>query len=126
MRIALFTDGIFPYVIGGMQKHSFYLAKYLAARGVEVDLYHTNKSAKDISLLELFEPGEKRFIHSIVVPFPDLSRLPGHYLKASFLYSRSLTEEFAKRPKVDFVYTKGFTGWYLLQQRSCGNLKFTA
>ena len=30
MRIALITDGIAPYVIGGMQKHSFYLAKYFA------------------------------------------------------------------------------------------------
>jgi hypothetical protein len=25
MRIALITDGIAPYVLGGMQKHSFYL-----------------------------------------------------------------------------------------------------
>ena len=40
MRIALLTDGIYPYVMGGMQRHSYYLAKYLARAGVHVDLYH--------------------------------------------------------------------------------------
>jgi hypothetical protein len=29
MKIALLSDGIAPYVLGGMQRHSFYLAKYL-------------------------------------------------------------------------------------------------
>ena len=28
MRIALITDGIMPFVTGGMQKHSSYIAKY--------------------------------------------------------------------------------------------------
>jgi len=28
MKIALLTDGVHPYVIGGMQKHHFILAKY--------------------------------------------------------------------------------------------------
>jgi hypothetical protein len=32
MRIALITDGIAPYVLGGMQKHSFYLAKYFCKK----------------------------------------------------------------------------------------------
>ena len=30
MRIALLTDGIYPYLVGGMQKHSYNLAKYFA------------------------------------------------------------------------------------------------
>ena len=50
MRIALVTDGIYPYVMGGMQKHSYYLCKYLVKLGVEIDLYHTNQSAFDKTL----------------------------------------------------------------------------
>ena len=30
MKISLFTNGIYPYVLGGMQKHSYNLAKYFA------------------------------------------------------------------------------------------------
>ena len=71
MIVALLTDGIWPYVIGGMQRHSFYLAKYLAANGVEVDLYHTNKSHKELSLLEEFSEDEKKNIRSIEIQFPN-------------------------------------------------------
>ena len=40
MKIALITDGIYPYVMGGMQKHSYFLAKYLAKNKIKIDLYH--------------------------------------------------------------------------------------
>ena len=36
MKISLFTNGIYPYVLGGMQKHSFNLAKYFAKNGILV------------------------------------------------------------------------------------------
>ena len=59
MKISLLTDGIFPYVIGGMQKHSYYLVKYFAQIGVYVDLYHTNQSKLDITKHEFqhYHPG---------------------------------------------------------------------
>jgi len=41
MKISLFSDGITPFVAGGIQRHSYYLCKYLAKAGVDVDLYHT-------------------------------------------------------------------------------------
>ena len=62
MRVALFTDGIYPYVIGGMQKHSFYLAKYFALNKVDVDLYHTAKSVSVLDNLNCFSEEEKKFI----------------------------------------------------------------
>ena len=62
MRVALVTDGIFPYVMGGMQKHSYYLCKYLVRMGVKVDLYHTNLNSYDIHELELFSEEEKQHI----------------------------------------------------------------
>ena len=52
MRIALLTDGIYPYVLGGMQRHSFYLAKYFAKNKFYVDLFHFNQSEYDINKLE--------------------------------------------------------------------------
>lgn len=120
MRIALFTDGIYPYVIGGMQKHSFYLTKYLAGEKVFVDLYHTNNSSYDIDQLECFSPEEKKYILSVVIPFPKIARLPGHYIRASFSYSERIFEVFKERNNVDFIYAKGFTAWKLLKEKQKG------
>lgn len=120
MRISLLTDGIFPYVIGGMQKHSYYLAKYFARRGVYVDLYHTNQSKLDITILELFSEEEKKFIRSFVIPFPKAGKLPGHYIKASFAYSEAIFEIFRKQEPSDFVYAKGFSAWKLIDEKKNG------
>ena len=40
MRIALITDGNMPFVLGGMQKHSAYLQKYLTISGCKISLVH--------------------------------------------------------------------------------------
>jgi len=121
MKIALLTDGIYPYVIGGMQKHSYYLAKYLAAAGHRVDLYHVNRSEYDIRKLEFFSEEEKRLIRSYVVSFPHLGRTPGHYIRESYEYSRRVLKLFKEHSAdADFVYVKGFAGWELLHQKSKG------
>ena len=73
MKISLLTDGIFPYVIGGMQKHSFYLVKYFAKRGIYIDLYHTNQSKLDIDKLEFFSEEEKSTISAITEKFANIS-----------------------------------------------------
>ena len=117
MRIALVTDGIFPYVIGGMQKHSYYLCKYLVKLGVEVDLYHTNLSSYDIRKLELFTDEEKLRINSIIIKFPESDKMPGHYLRASYKYSLAVYDALKKRAAVDFIYCKGFSGWKLAQEK---------
>jgi glycosyltransferase involved in cell wall biosynthesis len=117
MRVALFTDGIAPYVLGGMQRHSYFIAKYLALNKIEVDLYHTNQSNLPINELAVFTPEEKKYIRSFVIPFPPPGKLPGHYLRRSYHYSKLIYETYIKQPPVDFIYTKGFTGWYLLKQR---------
>ena len=74
MRIALITDGIWPYVLGGMQKHSYYLCKYLAANKIQVDLFHFNRSTYDIAKLEFFSEEEKKYIRSVIVDFPSSSK----------------------------------------------------
>mgnify|MGYP000917428566 FL=1 len=72
MKIALITDGIWPYVLGGMQKHSFYLCKYLAQNGVQVTLVHFNQSSYNIEELSVFSAEEKKNIRSVIVPIPKI------------------------------------------------------
>lgn len=118
MRVALVTDGITPYVIGGMQKHSFYLAKYFARNRVYVELFHFNDSALDIGLLECFSEEERPYISATVLKFPKNPKFPGHYILSSWQYSKLVYE--ALLPKLgtyDFIYTKGFTGWKLINRK---------
>lgn len=123
MRIALITDGITPYVIGGMQKHSFYLAKYFAKNGIYVDLYHFNQSALNIYQLETFTAEEKKFINSIIIDFPLSARFPGHYIYNSYKHSCLIFEHIKSNlNRYDFIYTKGFTGWKLITEKHKGNI----
>lgn len=118
MHVALVTDGITPYVIGGMQKHSFYLAKYFAKHKVYVDLFHFNDSALDIHQLDCFSEAEKPYITSVALEFPKNLKFPGHYILSSWQYSGLVYE--ALLPKLgtyDFIYTKGFTGWKLINRK---------
>ncbi|MGZ5486269.1 MAG: glycosyltransferase family 4 protein [Nitrososphaeraceae archaeon] len=120
MRIALITDGIWPYVIGGMQKHSYFLVKYFLQNGVYVDLYHCNESHYDISKLEFFTEDEKKYLNSFVFTFPKYKKYPGHYFKESYDYSSSLYATFVKQPKVDYIYTKGYCGWLFIKEKKKG------
>lgn len=120
MRIALFSDGIQPYVMGGMQKHSYFIVKYLAKAGIGVDLYHFNQSDLDIDALEVFSEEEKRNIRSFIIPFRRFDNIPGHYLRESFAYSEKVFEAWKKNQDVDFIYVKGFAGWKLMAERAKG------
>lgn len=120
MKIALLTDGIYPYVMGGMQKHSFYLVKFMLRHQVQVDLYHMNQSTKDIYALECFSDEEKVNLRSFVIDFPASDPYPGHYIRASYRYSERILEEFVRNNEVDFVYAKGFTAWRLLEEKAKG------
>lgn len=124
MRIALITDGIWPYVLGGMQKHSYYLCKYLARNKVHVDLVHFNQSAFDIGKLEFFTDQEKEFIHPRVISFPaSRLRFPGHYIYDSWRYSKRVFQALKNElAGYDLIYTKGFTGWYLIDQKTSGKI----
>lgn len=123
-RIALITDGIWPYVLGGMQKHSYYLCKYFAKNKIHVDLYHFNQSELNINELNVFTPEEKQYITSIVLKFPDRSKGFGHYIKNSYRYSELVYEAIkTKLTEYDFIYTKGFTGWKLLEEKNKGFIR---
>lgn len=121
MKIALLTDGITPYVIGGMQRHSFYLAKYLAKNEVYVDLFHFNNSYLEINDLECFTLDEKKYIKSIVLNFPSFINFPGHYIRESYTYSEIIFDHLQNNlSDYDFIYAKGFTAWKLIEKKKKG------
>jgi len=119
MRIALLTDGIFPYVVGGMQKHAYHLAKQLAKNNHTVYLFHCNESGHDVTKLELFTEEEKKNIRSFVIPFPHKSHYPLHYITESRLYSKAIYNALLPLlPETDFVFAQGFCAWELLNNKT--------
>lgn len=123
MRVALLTDGITPYVTGGMQRHSYNVCRFLAGQGVYVDLYHCDPQNRISKLPDVFTEEESKYITSIVLRFPDMGKMPGHYIRESYEYSRLIANELQKRAAVDFIYAKGFTAWHLLAMRESGKIK---
>ena len=118
MRVAIISDGVHPYVVGGMQRHTFYLCKYLSLSGVKVVLYHYNHSALDINKLEIFSDKEKENIESIVLQFPESNAFPGHYIRDSYQYSCLIYDQIKDRlSDFDFIYSKGFSAWKLIEQK---------
>ena len=103
-----------------MQKHSFYLCKYLARNGVYIDLYHTGKQISAPDLSTCFTAEELKYITSYVIPYQQADKMPGHYLRTSHQYSKVLYEQFRTKPPVDLIYAKGLAGWYLLEQKEAG------
>jgi glycosyltransferase involved in cell wall biosynthesis len=118
MRIALLTDGIHPYVIGGIQKHSFYLAKHFALHNINVDLYHTSGNETEAKKLLCFSKSEKKFINSYFIPFPKKGKLPGHYIRESHIYSERIFELLKRNERPDFIYVQGLCGMKLLENKS--------
>ncbi|NEO79666.1 glycosyltransferase family 4 protein [Moorena sp. SIO4G3] len=120
MKIALLTNGIYPYVIGGMQKHSYYLAKYLAKNSIYVTVYHYLSNTEHTGLQKLFSDEEYQYIQLITVDFPKLKKIPGHYLIACYLYSKNIFNAIDNINSFDFIYIQGFSGWKLLQAHKNG------
>jgi glycosyltransferase involved in cell wall biosynthesis len=125
MNILLITDGVFPFVVGGMQKHSHYLAKFLSLRGNKITLVHCVPFGKTIPkrtevLKELGLP-ENSDLEVLGFNFPRAGIVPGHYLKESYNYSKIIYDKLRDRlSEFDFIYAKGFAAWHLLHEKSRG------
>jgi glycosyltransferase involved in cell wall biosynthesis len=117
MKIALLTDGVYPFVIGGMQKHSFYLAKYFAVNKIYVDLYHTANDLSKADSLDCFSEEERKYIRSYVIAFPKLDRFPGHYIREMYAYSSAIYSKLIINAPVDFIYVQGLCGMKLLENK---------
>ncbi len=122
MKIALLTNGLFPYVIGGMQKHTYYLAKYLAREGVHVDVYYAipeeaRSNEEAAALLAAEESPALRWFQVDRVP---PARFPGHYIWDSYRNSAAIAAAVKGQEEVDFIYAQGFAGWHLLREKQRG------
>ncbi|MDB4274067.1 glycosyltransferase family 4 protein [Algibacter sp.] len=122
MKIALITDGIYPYVMGGMQKHSYFLAKYFSLNNIKVDLYHYVPASKMV-LPNPFTEEELKNINLIEIDYPESRKFPGHYLYERYLYSKEILSVFKTRSKPDFIYAKGFSAWALLRYKKKLNIE---
>lgn len=119
-KIALLTDGIWPFVIGGMQKHSYLLTKYLIQKNFSVVLFHPILSqANKEELKTLFTNHELDLLEIVEVSSSIKYKFPGHYLFESYIYSKRINDLLINREDVDFIYAKGLTSWYLLGNRKC-------
>lgn len=117
MKVALLTDGIWPYVIGGMQKHSYYLCKYLTREKIHVLVFHPQTDKYSIrKQKEIFTDKELAFIKWVEVPNPPKYYFPGHYLYESYRYSKSIERLFVQQMGYyDMAYIQGLSGWYFLK-----------
>jgi glycosyltransferase involved in cell wall biosynthesis len=119
LHVALFTDGIYPFVMGGMQKHSYHLAKNLANNNVKVTVYHCiNENVDSLKFENYYTNHELSYINFITIPFPTGKKFVGHYLYYSYQYSKLLTQHFIKNNNnATILFAKGFTAWYLLANK---------
>lgn len=125
MKVALLTDGVTPFVIGGMQRHSRMLAEHLARQGVLVKVFHTVFDAGRATAAREFagipeDAGER--LSAEFIPYPDVSRMPGHYLREEAEYSRRILERYlAIGCAPDFIYAQGLTALAFLRHRDAGH-----
>ena len=113
MKILLLTDGVFPFVMGGMQKHSYYLAQYLENEGVNVTLAHCVYAPNKFKNTD--EVHQKTGLINTQIDnfnFPSSQAFPGHYLYNSWRYSQLLWHHYKSSiHQYDLVYAQGFTAW---------------
>ncbi len=123
MKIALVTDGISPFIVGGMQQHSASLGVELVKSGHIVDLFHFVYIGQDIPTIidinNFYFKSSEGFRNAFCCSFPTSVKFPGHYLWNSFKYSKWVFKHIcSNKSQYDFIYTKGFTGWELLRNKN--------
>lgn len=123
MKILFLTDGIHPFQIGGMQKHSLILSRLLAERGVWMRLYHIGGKDYSPDEFQLLYGSEISYISEKVIPWPQATRLPGHYVRENKKYSELIFNDVKETlHEYDLIYAQGFTGWYFILQRERGQM----
>ena len=113
MHLLFLADGLFPFVVGGMQKHSTMLIKHLSPLVDQItvctcgDLNAAPTQEQDI-LKELIT--SKDNIQVFTCSFEDDGRLPGHYLRANRKLSRTFLKLAGDLSQYDWIYAQGLTG----------------
>jgi glycosyltransferase involved in cell wall biosynthesis len=116
MHVVLLSDGLFPFVVGGIQRHSALLARYLADAGVEMTVFHplfpdgaespdwVSVDGATIKLVSIERPPEDRF--------------PGHYVRGRRALSKAMLKQYrAGGVRADFIYAQGLMGLAFVEAR---------
>ena len=105
MRVAIINHGIFPFLMGGMERHTHFLASHMAAQGAEVEVIVPTLTPAQTAEFA----GEGNPYKLVQFPWP-ASRL---WLRSNYLFSRAAAPYLA-RGRFDAVYCQGFSGWAYL------------
>ncbi len=125
MRWLVLTDGISPFELGGMQKHSYNLVRQLVIQGESVLLVHCITGNRVLpSELDVrrglgleFEP----LLEIITLRFPSQGKLPGHYIKESYTYSVMTYQKLKlRKDEFDVIFAQGFSGWKWIEMKKGG------
>lgn len=103
IKVIFCTDGIFPFQVGGMQRHSRLLIEHLAATQ-EAELVVIHPHAETV-----FEKGLG--IKEEYIPGIDPSKL---YLKECYRYSKRVMDVLSRYPD-HLIYSQGLSVWYRIQ-----------
>ena len=113
------ADGLFPFVVGGMQKHSTMLIKHLSPRVNQITVctcgeINSLPPSKEDILEELVT--SKDNIQVLTCTFEDRGKYPGHYLRASRKLSRTFFHLAGDLSQYDCIYAQGLTGDAFLEK----------
>lgn len=125
MNLALVTDGISPFVMGGIQRHSRMLVETLARHGVDITLIHTAAPGSSAALackLDGLPQGVRGRVTSVFIEPRRRLWFPGHYRFDCEAYSTLAFERLmAAARKPDFIYAQGLTGLAFVRARRRGD-----
>lgn len=113
MHLLFLADGLFPFVVGGMQKHSTMLIKHLSPLVDQITVCTCSPTnapppPTEDMLAELVTT--KSNVEVRTCTFTDTGKLPGHYLRASRKLSRTYLNLAGDLSQYDCVYAQGLTG----------------
>lgn len=119
MNVLFLTDGITPFIKGGMQRHSQLVIENLAKRGHSITAYHYIEAGTKINHVDAFSIEALKNIRLVQFEYRDNNKFPGHYIRAQRQMSERYLEELkSENVDFDFIYAKGFMSWALLKSRS--------
>lgn len=105
MRVAIINHGIFPFLMGGMERHTHFLASHMAAQGAEVEVIVPELTREQTAEFDAAGNPYK------LVQFPwPASKL---WLRSNYLFSKAAAP-YIQAYDFDAVYCQGFSGWAYL------------
>lgn len=119
MHVLFLADGLFPFVVGGMQKHSTMLVKHLSPLVDQITVcacgpINSLPPSEEDVLAELVTTKDN--VQVLTCQFEDKGQLPGHYLRASRKLSRNFLRLAGDLAQYDCIYAQGLTGDAFLQK----------